>query len=352
MLCSDFDYHLPEELIAQEPLHERDQSRMLVVDRSNGTFLDSSFAQLPSWLRDGDVVVLNNTRVFPARLIGHRFHNGVAGAEVEALLLSRVSENSNEWEVVGRPGRVLRKGVELLFGDGSLKGVVTAELEHGRRRIQFEAVGDFDRAVDRIGNTPLPPYIKRERGESQDRLEEPRYQTVFASQRGAIAAPTAGLHFTETVLDELRKREIAIVEITHHVGYATFQPIRVTHVEEHRIDAESFEISEGAADLINRRKRDGGRLVAIGTTTVRALESSAGKENTVSAGKGTTSLFIYPGYEFRAVDVLLTNFHLPASSLLMLVSALGGRDLVLRAYGHAVEARYRFYSYGDCMLIT
>src|SRR6188508_270597 len=228
MLCSDFDYHLPEELIAQEPLHERDQSRMLVVDRSNGTFLDSSFAQLPTWLRDGDVVVLNNTRVFPARLIGHRFHNGVAGAEVEALLLSRVSENSNEWEVVGRPGRVLRKGVELLFGDGSLKGVVTAELEQGRRRIQFEAVGDFDRAVDRIGNTPLPPYIKRGRGESQDRLEEPRYQTVFASQRGAIAAPTAGLHFTEAVLDELRKREIEIVEITHHVGYATFQPIRVT----------------------------------------------------------------------------------------------------------------------------
>jgi S-adenosylmethionine:tRNA ribosyltransferase-isomerase len=351
MLCSEFDYHLPEELIAQQPLGEREKSRMMVVDRARGTFTDTFFLQFPEWLRAGDVIVLNNTKVFPARLIGHRLLNGIVGAEVEALLLTRTSEDRNEWEVVGKPGRVLRKGVELVFGDGSIKGVVTEELDEGRRRIEFESDGAFDAAVDRIGNTPLPPYIKRGRRESSERVDEPRYQTIFASQRGAIAAPTAGLHFGESVLSELRRREIEVVEITHHVGYATFQPIRVERVEDHRIDPESFEINERAAETINRHKRDGGRVIAVGTTTVRALESSVGNEDMIESRSGSTSLFIYPGYRFRTIDALLTNFHLPASSLLMLVSALGGRDLVLAAYRHAVESRYRFYSYGDCMLI-
>ncbi|MBO0725770.1 MAG: tRNA preQ1(34) S-adenosylmethionine ribosyltransferase-isomerase QueA [Blastocatellia bacterium] len=353
MLISEFDYGLPDELIAQEPLAERDHSRMLVVDRASESWRDSSFAEFPFFLNAGDVVVLNNTRVFPARLIGHRVVNGRRGALVEALLIRPIQsiENSaNEWEVLAKPGRSLKAGAELEFGEGRLRGVVTAIVEEGRRHIRFESDGDFDQIVDEIGNTPLPPYIKRERSEER-RLDEPRYQTVFARERGAIAAPTAGLHFTPRTFDELRARGVKVVEITHHVGYATFQPIRVEKVEKHVIAPERYEIISEAAETINQAKLSGARVVAVGTTTTRALESAADSGGCVRAERGDTKLFIYPGYQFRAVNALLTNFHLPQSSLLMLVSAFAGRDLILNSYRHAVAQKYRFYSYGDCMLI-
>jgi len=350
MLVSEFDYELPGELIAQEPLAERDRSRMLVVDRANQSWRDSSFAEIPEFLNAGDLVVLNNTRVFPARLVGHRVVNGRRGALVEALLLRRIENSANEWEVLAKPGRSLKVGAELEFGDGRLRGDVTAIVEEGRRHIRFDGDGDFDMIVDEIGNTPLPPYIKRERREEQ-RLDEPRYQTVFASERGAIAAPTAGLHFTAQIFDELRARGLKVVEITHHVGYATFQPIRVEEVEKHAIASESYEISDEAAEAVNRTKLSGARVIAVGTTTTRALESAADPDGRVRAGRGGTELFIYPGYRYRSVDALLTNFHLPQSSLLMLVSAFAERDLILNAYRHAVTQKYRFYSYGDCMLI-
>jgi len=348
MLRSDFDYELPEELIAQEPLPERDRSRMLVVDRMRESWHDNVFAELPSLVAAGDVLVLNNTQVFPARLTGHRISGGARGARVEALLLRPTGSAENEWEVLAKPGRALRLGTELEFGEGRLSGVVTAQLEDGRRRIRFECEGSFEAVVDEVGNTPLPPYIRRE---PRDRLDEPRYQTVFASRRGAIAAPTAGLHFTRRVLDELLARGVEVVEITHHVGYATFQPIRVERIDEHRIDAETYEISADVAGTINRVRAAGGRVIAVGTTSVRALESAAEESGAIRAGRGTTDLFIYPDYRFRAISGLLTNFHLPQSSLLMLVAAFAGYDLTVSAYAHAVESRYRFYSYGDCMLI-
>jgi S-adenosylmethionine:tRNA ribosyltransferase-isomerase len=350
MLITEFDYELPGDLIAQEPLAERDHSRMLVVDRAGGSWRDCSFAEFPAFLNAGDVVVLNNTRVFPARLIGHRIVSGRQGARVEALLVKRVENSANEWEVLARPGRSLKIGAEIEFGNGRLRGFVTAISEEGRRRVRFEGGVDFDRIVDEIGATPLPPYIKRERSEEL-RIDEPRYQTVFARERGAIAAPTAGLHFTPRIFNELRARGVKIVEITHHVGYATFQPVRVEEVEKHAIASESYEIINEAAEAINQAKLSGARVVAIGTTTTRAVESAADPDECVRAKRGDTGLFIYPGYRFRAVDALLTNFHLPQSSLLMLVSAFAGRELILNAYRHAVAQKYRFYSYGDCMLL-
>jgi S-adenosylmethionine:tRNA ribosyltransferase-isomerase len=354
MRTFEFDYELPEELIAQEPLAERDRSRMLVVDRANRSWRDSSFAEFPAYLNAGDVVVLNNTRVFPARLVGHRVVNGRRGALVEALLVRpvrRIENSANEWEVLAKPGRSLKIGAEIEFGEGRLRGVVTAIVEEGCRHIRFESGdGDFDQIVDEIGNTPLPPYIKRERSEER-RLDEPRYQTVFARERGAIAAPTAGLHFTSRTFSELRARGVKVVEITHHVGYATFQPVRVEEVEKHAIATENYEIIAEVAEAINQAKLSGARVMAAGTTTTRALESAADSDGRVRAGRGDTELFIYPGYRFRALDALLTNFHLPRSSLLMLVSAFAERDLILNAYRHAVAQKYRFYSYGDCMLI-
>jgi S-adenosylmethionine:tRNA ribosyltransferase-isomerase len=349
MHISEFDFELPPELIAQEPLAERDRSRMLVVDRAARSWRDSSFAEFPMLLDAGDVVVVNNTRVFPARLLGHRVLNGERGASVEALLVRPVSDS--EWEALAKPGRALKIGAELEFGNGRLRGVVTGIVEEGHRTIQFDCDEAFDQLVDEIGNTPLPPYIKREQDE-QRRLDEPRYQTVYARERGAIAAPTAGLHFTPRIFDELKSRGIAIAEVTHHVGYATFQPVRVEQIEEHRIASETYEISPRAAETINLAKRSHRRVIAIGTTTTRALESAVEPDGRVRAERRGTELFIYPGYRFRAIDALLTNFHLPQSSLLMLVSAFAGdKELVLAAYRHAVRERYRFYSYGDCMFV-
>lgn len=348
MHISEFDFELPPELIAQEPLEPRDASRMLIVDRKQQTYRDGFFTEFPTFFESGDLVVLNNTRVFPARLLGHRITNGERGAQVEAFLVKKVS--GDEWEVLAKPGRALKVGAELEFGNGRLRGVVSEIVEEGRRLIRFECDGDFDRVIDEIGNTPLPPYIKRQQNE-EHRLDEPRYQTVYAKQRGAIAAPTAGLHFTPRIFDELTTRGVEVVEITHHVGYATFQPIRVEQIEEHRIASERYEISESAAIKINAAKLSGKRIVSIGTTSVRALESAANSDKSVRAENRSTELFIYPGYQFRIVDALLTNFHLPQSSLLMLVSAFANQDLILAAYRHAVERRYRFYSYGDCMLV-
>lgn len=348
MHISEFDFALPPELIAQQPLEQRDRSRMLVVNRQAGQWRDSYFAELPTMLSANDVLVINNTRVFPARLVGHRIVNGEAGAKVEALLARRLAEN--EWEVMAKPGRALPMGAQMDFGEGQLQAEVISILNDGRRVLRFAAHGNFDQLIDEVGNTPLPPYIKREYDESV-RLDEPRYQTIYAKERGAIAAPTAGLHFTDRVFAELKARGVEMVEITHHVGAATFQPVRVERVEEHHIEAESYEVSEDAAAAINAAKAAGKRIVAIGTTTTRALESAVDAAGLIQAGHKSTELFIHPGYRFRVVDALITNFHLPQSSLLILVAAFAGRELTLNAYHHAVNQRYRFYSYGDCMFI-
>jgi S-adenosylmethionine:tRNA ribosyltransferase-isomerase len=351
MHISEFDFELPQELIAQVPLPERDSSRLLVVNRSSSTWRDSTFAEFPTYFDKGDILVINNTRVFPARLIGRRILKDKKGerpgGQVEILLLRSSQE---EWEVLAKPARALRIGEEIEFGNGRLRGVITSVEEEGRRKIRFACDGELDRIVDEIGNTPLPPYIKRPSIED-DRLNEPRYQTVYAKQRGAIAAPTAGLHFTPRIFDELRARDVQIIEITHHVGYATFQPVRTQQIEEHHIASEWYEIKDDAAAAINAAKCEGKRIIAAGTTTVRALESAADPDGNIRAERGSTELFIYPGYKFRVINALLTNFHLPQSSLLMLVSAFAGRETTLSAYRHAVDEKYRFYSYGDCMLL-
>jgi S-adenosylmethionine:tRNA ribosyltransferase-isomerase len=350
MFVSEFDYDLPEKLIAQEPSAQRDRSRLLVVERASGTLIDSVFDQLPGFLAAGDMVVLNNTRVFPARLIGRRLRTTVrgeliAGGRVEIFLIRQIEPLV--WEALVRPGKSMLKGARVEFARGKLTAEVIEWRELGRRLVRFEAAGGFDEIIDRIGRTPLPPYIKRD---DEDRLDAERYQTVYARERGAVAAPTAGLHFTPELFDRLRALGVEIVEITLHVGYGTFQPVRVERVEDHQIEPESYTISEAAADRLNGALKKRRRIIAVGTTTTRALES-AYNQGAISPGTRATNLFIYPGFEFRVVGGLVTNFHLPRSSLLMLVAALAGRDLILDAYQHAVDREYRFYSYGDAMLI-
>lgn len=344
MQIEDFDYQLPEELIAQHPPARRDAARMLVLNRAEQRWHDSQFAELPSFVRAGDVVVLNNTRVFPARLKGTR---EPSGGRVELFLINE--RERGLWEALARPARRLQPGARIQFGAGRLRAEVVAALDDGRRLLSFSCDGEFEQLLEELGQTPLPPYIKRD-DESLDADRE-RYQTIYASERGAIAAPTAGLHFTPQVLEELRARGAHVAEITLHVGYGTFEPVRVHDIEAHAVAPERVIISEETAATINRARREGQRILAIGTTTTRALESSLSEEGLVEAGARLAELTITPGYKFRVVDALLTNFHLPRSSLLLLVASLAGRDLVLAAYRHAVEARYRFYSYGDCMLI-
>ncbi|MDX6445182.1 MAG: S-adenosylmethionine:tRNA ribosyltransferase-isomerase [Blastocatellia bacterium] len=344
MHISDFDYELPPELIAQQPLLERAASRMLVVDRASQTWSDSKFTALPEYLRAGDALVLNNTRVFPARLTGERSPSGGA---VELLLIREIE--TNVWEALARPARRLRKDSRIVFGGSRLQAKVIELFDNGRRLIKFESSELLDRVIDELGETPLPPYIKRiAGGETSDK---DRYQTVYASQRGAIAAPTAGLHFTPRVLEEVKARGVSINEITLHVGYGTFEPVRADEIADHRVGPEWLSLTDEAAEAINDARSNGRRVIAVGTTTTRALEA-ASANNRVTAHTGFVDLTIVPGYEFRAVDALLTNFHLPRSSLLMLVSAFAGRDLILNAYRHAVKEGYRFYSYGDCMLIV
>ncbi|NNE68582.1 MAG: tRNA preQ1(34) S-adenosylmethionine ribosyltransferase-isomerase QueA [Pyrinomonadaceae bacterium] len=342
MRLSDFDFELPGELIAQEPLEQRDASRMLVLGRKDGVIADSVFASIPSHLRPGDLLVLNNTKVFPARLYG--ITN--TGARVEVFLVEKKSRST--WEVLARPGKRLKPGKKVEFGTGFSASVVGRAAE-GRVVLEFAMEGDFDSLVDKYGEPPLPPYIKRQKGESEKDRE--RYQTTYASERGAIAAPTAGLHFTKEVMSELKDREIALAEITLHVGYGTFEPVRVENLNEHRVAGERFEVSDATAQTLNTAKTEGRRIVAVGTTTTRALESIVTPEGTFEHGAGKADLTILPGHEFRGIDALLTNFHLPRSSLLVLVSAFAGREHVLEAYRHAVRERYRFYSYGDCMLV-
>jgi S-adenosylmethionine:tRNA ribosyltransferase-isomerase len=374
VLVSDFDYQLPPELIAQQPAAERAGARMLRLRRQaeSGGFRDAEgiavedlhFRDLPSLLRGGDLLVMNNTRVFPARLFGHRSgaraqpvsrRNPAAREFLQGtieVLLTRPLGQTGEWEALVRPGRKIGVGERLSFGSGeadALHAEVIARGEFGERTLRFDLVPDFFERVERIGHVPLPPYIAREDAAS----DRERYQTVYARERGSVAAPTAGLHFTPGVLDEVRARGVETCEVTLHVGLGTFQPLHAEIVEQNKLHRERYSISGEAAGQINRARRDKRRIVAVGTTTVRTLEyaASLAGEKEIAPGSGEAELFIYPGYEFRVVGALLTNFHLPRSSLLMLVCAFAGRERVLAAYRHAVEQRYRFYSYGDCMFI-
>ncbi len=342
MFLSDFDFELPQELIAQTPLKERSASRMLAVDRSAGKFEDSVFHDLPRYLRKGDVLVINNTRVFPARLFGKT----ETGARIEIFLVEELADGS--WETLARPARRLSTGKRIHFSEELTAEVVSRD-DNGRVIVRFEADGDLFSIFERIGRTPLPPYIKRERDAID--ADRERYQTVFASTRGAIAAPTAGLHFTTEMFDELRAAGIEIAEITLHVGYGTFEPVRVDDLSAHRVSAERFAIGQATADVLNRARSEHRRIIAIGTTTTRTLEHLLRIDDAFRAGSGSADLTITPGYRFRAVDALLTNFHLPQSSLLVLTSTFGGHELIMNAYRHAVSWRYRFYSYGDCMFI-
>lgn len=344
MRVSDFDYDLPGELIAQHPLAERDSSMMLIVDRATQTWRDSMFASLPDCIRANDVVVLNNTRVFPARLLGQR---SPSGGVVELLLLCEIE--SNVWSALAKPARRLRVGTQITFGEAKLFAEVVESQDNGVRVLRFESEQPLHEIIDEIGRTPLPPYIKREGHESG--ADGERYQTIYATELGAVAAPTAGLHFTPRVLKEIEGRGASLAEITLHVGYGTFEPVRAEVISEHRVAPEWSSISREVAQQLNRTRARGGRIIAVGTTTARALESAAQVDGQIAPVSGFADLTIVPGYEFRAVDALLTNFHLPQSSLLMLVSAFAGRDLTLLAYAHAVRERYRFYSYGDCILI-
>ena len=362
MLVSDFHYGLPPDLIAQEPLADRSASRLLHLLAATGDYEDRSFCEYPDILRSTDVLVFNNTRVFPARLYGHRqgmnsqrlsphnpaSHDFLRG-RVEVLLTRQISSEPNEWECLVRPGRKIGVGERLFFGDKEqLQAEVMARGTFGERHIRFTPVPDFFARVEAIGHIPLPPYIARD-DSSADRE---RYQTVYARERGSVAAPTAGLHFTPEILARIRNRGAQTVEVTLHVGLGTFQPVRAERVEEHKLHSETYSISEEAAAKIEKARGDGHRVVAVGTTTVRTLEFVAQQGNgKVLAGSGEANLFIYPGYKFQVVQALLTNFHLPESTLLMLVCALGGKENVMRAYQHAVAERYRFYSYGDCMFL-
>jgi len=342
MHISDFDYELPTDLIAQTPLEKRDDSRMLVVDRQEQSWTDSSFKEFTRHLRSNDVVVVNNSRVIPARLKGNRD----TGGHVEIFLVREIE--TNVWETLVRPGGRLKKGEHVNFGDGRLIAEMLDDPGAELRRVRFHCESSFDDLLAEFGSTPLPPYIKRPDGTSSTDRE--RYQTIYSKHRGAIAAPTAGLHFTPELLAEVANIA-SLAEITLHVGYGTFEPVRVDNIMEHSVSGEHFQISDAAAQTINAARTNGGRIIVVGTTTMRALECAATEAGTVKPGSGMATLTIKPGYRFRIADALLTNFHLPRSSLLILVSAFAGREFILRAYRHAVAQRYRFYSYGDCMLI-
>ena len=361
MLISDFNYSLPEELIAQEPLSDRAASRLLHLNRAAEGVSDENFRDFPGLLRAGDLVVFNNTRVFPARLYGRR--SGVKAqplsaknpaardflrGRIEVLLTRQVSSEPNEWECLVRPGRKIGAGEHLCFGEhDELQAEVMARGSFGERRIRFAAVPDFFAAVESIGHIPLPPYIDRPDAPA----DRERYQTIYAREKGSVAAPTAGLHFTPGILARMKERDIETAEVTLHVGLGTFQPVREERIEDHKLHRESYRISPDAAAAINRALDSGRRVVAVGTTTVRTLEYSARESRSIQAGSGEADIFIYPGHEFRVVGAMLTNFHLPQSTLLMLVCAFAGRERVLDAYRHAVGQRYRFYSYGDCMFL-
>lgn len=340
MKTSDFDYRLPEELIAQTPLEKRDESRLMVLHRCDGSREHRSFKDVIGYLNPEDTLVVNDTRVLPARLIGKK---AGSGGRIEFLLLKRL--DGDTWEVLVKPGRKALEGVEVVFGEGRIRARILKHLDEGVRHVAFSYEGVFEEALDEVGVMPLPPYIH---ASLQDRE---RYQTVYARQTGSAAAPTAGLHFTPQLLETIRAKGVAIVPVLLHVGLGTFRPVKVEDVASHVMHSEYYEVSPEAARTLNERRLAGGRIVCVGTTSARTLETVTTASGVVMPGSGQTSIFIYPGYRFKAVDALITNFHLPQSTLLMMISALAGRDRVLAAYREAVEKRYRFFSFGDAMLI-
>jgi len=339
MRLSDFDYHLPPELIAQEPLKNREESRLLVLHKDSGEIEHRRFTDLGKYLRSGDVLVSNNTKVIPARLYGRKAETG---GLVEVVLLTRLEGRT--WEALVRPGKRVKPGTRLVFGDGEITALAVEKTPSGGRILEFQFAGVFEEILERLGQMPLPPYIHQELAEPE------RYQTVYARTPGSAAAPTAGLHFTQSLLADLQAQGIEWVEILLHVGLGTFRPVKEEEITKHRMHSEYYEISWEAAASINKARQEGRRIIAVGTTSTRALES-AYREGEVQPGQGWTDIFIYPGYQFQVISGLVTNFHLPKSTLLMLVSALAGRENILRAYATAVEERYRFFSFGDAMLI-
>lgn len=340
MKTSDFDYELPQELIAQDPLEQRDSSRLLILDKKTGERTHRIFHDIIDYLHEGDCLVINNTKVIPARLIGER--EGTGG-KVEVLLLKRKTDNV--WETLVKPGKKARPGMRLSFGGGLLHAEVQEVVDEGNRLIRFEYEGIFEEILDQLGQMPLPPYI------THQLKDKNRYQTVYAKYEGSAAAPTAGLHFTEELLQQIQEKGVRIARVTLHVGLGTFRPVKVEDVTEHHMHTEFYHVSQEAADIINETKKQGGRVICVGTTSCRTIESAADEHGVVQATEGDTDIFIYPGYKFKVLDCLITNFHLPESTLLMLVSALAGKENIMAAYKEAVEMRYRFFSFGDAMFI-
>ena len=340
MKTSDFDFYLPEELIAQTPLERRDASRLLTLDKTTGEGGHHHFYDLPRYLRPGDCLVMNDSRVLPARLIGHRPTGGVC----EVLLL--VDKGEGLWECLVRPGRKLKPGAQVIFGDGQLTATIEAEIEDGKRLVRFHYQGIFLEILEQLGKMPLPPYIKTELQDQE------RYQTVYSKVVGSAAAPTAGLHFTPELLAQIRDMGVKECYVTLHVGLGTFRPVKAEDIQDHEMHSEFCQISQETADIINETKKNGGRVICVGTTSCRTIESFAAEDGTMTARSGWTNIFIYPGYRFKVLDALITNFHLPQSTLIMLVSALAGREHVLAAYEEAVKEKYRFFSFGDAMLIA
>lgn len=340
MKTADFDYELPQELIAQDPLEQRDSSRLLILDKKTGERTHRIFHDIIDYLHEGDCLVINNTKVIPARLIGER--EGTGG-KVEVLLLKRKTDNV--WETLIKPGKKARPGMRLSFGGGLLHAEVQEVVDEGNRLIRFEYEGIFEEILDQLGQMPLPPYI------THQLKDKNRYQTVYAKYEGSAAAPTAGLHFTEELLQQIQEKGVKIARVTLHVGLGTFRPVKVDDVTQHHMHTEFYHVSQEAADIINETKKQGGRVICVGTTSCRTIESAADGQGVVQATEGDTDIFIYPGYQFKVLDCLITNFHLPESTLLMLVSALAGKENIMAAYKEAVEMKYRFFSFGDAMFI-
>ena len=340
MKTSDFNYELPPELIAQTPIQRRDASRLLVLDKNTGAWQHRHFYDLPEYLRPGDCLILNNSRVLPARLLGHRLPGGGA---CEVLLL--IDRGQKTWECLVRPGKRMRTGAKLSFGDGELTAEVVEELPGGNRLVRFDYEGIFLEVLEKLGKMPLPPYIKEELQDQE------RYQTVYSRVNGSAAAPTAGLHFTQELLERVTAMGVKIAYVTLHVGLGTFRPVKEDEIEGHEMHSEYCIIPQETADLINETRKNGGRVICVGTTSCRTIESWAAEDGTMTASAGWTDIFIYPGYRFKVMDALITNFHLPESTLIMLVSALAGREHILAAYREAVREKYRFFSFGDAMFI-
>ena len=349
METKDFYYDVPEELIAQDPLLDRSGSRLLVLDKNTGDYEHKVFKNITSYLKSGDCLVLNNTKVIPARLMGEKISNILEnanagpGARIELLLLKR--KENDIWETLVKPGKRAKPGTKISFGNGLLIGEILDVVDEGNRLVQFSYKGIFEEILDQLGEMPLPPYITHELHDKN------RYQTVYAKYEGSAAAPTAGLHFTKELLEEIRDIGVHIVYVTLHVGLGTFRPVKVEDVTKHHMHSENYQILQEAADKINAAKKNGGRIICVGTTSCRTVESSSDEDGYVRAGSGDTSIFIYPGYRFKVMEGLVTNFHLPESTLLMLISAFAGREHIMKAYKEAVKEKYRFFSFGDGMLI-